>query len=210
MQWLLITCSHARAYACMDKSYKHFTVTSVTASTQTTLFQVLTNRETVLNNFYTSYASSFLHSSYRKLCCHLFICSIFTPLSPRANRVRWQMWQQKTLNHWVIHARTFRAHVRDSLAYSLPLLSPPHRLHCSPSTRIPSVCNRKESPFHSNIAKPALHFNHTAKKKVQFLVVFSLFDLIWRVINMRGDPIEPRKVHWIQINRRLQDYFDSG
>lgn len=133
MQWLLITCSHARAYACMDKSYKHFTVTSVTASTQTTLFQVLTNRETVLNNFYTSYASSFPHSSYRKLCCHLFICSIFTPLSPRANRVRWQMWQQKTLNHWVIRARTFRAHVRDTLAYSLPCsllridYSVPHR-----------------------------------------------------------------------------------
>lgn len=120
MQWLLITCSHARAYACMDKSYKHFTVTSVTVSPQTTLFQQITNSKTVLNNFYTSYASVFQHLLCRKLCCHLFICSIFTPLYNNTNHVRWQMWQQKTLNHWVIRARTFRAHVRDSLAYSLP------------------------------------------------------------------------------------------
>lgn len=119
MQWLLITCSHARVYACMDKSYKHFTVTSVTASTQTTIFQEITNPETVLNNFYTFYTSSFLCSPCRKLCCHLFICSIFHPFYTCANHVRWQMWQQKTLNHWVIRARTFRAHVRDSLASSL-------------------------------------------------------------------------------------------
>lgn len=209
MQWLLITCSHARAYACMDKSYKHFTVTSVTVSTQTTLFQQITNSKTVLNNFYTSYASVFQHLPCRKLCCHLFICSIFTPLYPRANRVRWQMWQQKTLNHWVIRAHVPRARERFSRLLS-PLLSPPHRLLCSPSTRTPSVCNRKENPLYPHIAKPTLHFSRIAKKKVQFLVVFSLFELIWRVINMRGDPMELRKVHWIQINRRLQDFFDNG
>lgn len=92
-----------------------------------------------------------------------------------------------------------RAHVpraRERFSRLLsPLLSPPHKLHSSPSTRTPSVCNRKENPLYPHIANPALHFNHTAKKKVQFLVVFSLFELIWRVINMRGDPMEPQKVH---------------